>query len=620
MREIVGTSNQFLEIDLSTRSYHIQEIPARDRHLYLGAKGLGLKLIFDRISPGVDPLGPDNILAVMPGVLMGTWAPCSGRFHAVSKSPLTGIFTTSSCGGGLGRELKTAGWDGMLVRGQSEVPIRLEITSKGVRFWPADHLWGLEISEARKVMDQKAGSSLIIGPAGENLVRFANISSDQRFLGRGGLGAVLGSKRVKAITALGGDYRIIPARPKQFTQTRQRAQKYIRRNRMTAFLYTRFGTNANVNPNNSAGILPVDNFSRGRHDQAWQLSGETIKVVHETTHHTCKPCSVLCGHKGTFNHKIVSVPEYETSALLGSNLGIFDREQVSEWNQLCSELGLDTISTGAVLGWCMEAEKKGIYRTGLRFGHPEGIREKIEQIGCAREQGTELGRGTRWLSQTYGGQEFAIQVKGLEMPGYDPRNCFGQGLAYAVANRGACHLSAFLVAMEIYFGLLKPMATRAKPQFVAFFEGLTNCVNSLQTCQFTMFAYTLEPALSRYTPTPILRFLMQNLPSLAIALVDFSVYTRLWSSTTGIRISNRSFLRAGQRIHLLERYMNTREGITSQDDTLPDKMLHASLGSNPDRRSIPLEKMLKRYYRIRGYSGQGTPKKRVLRKYQIPAL
>ena len=245
--------------------------------------------------------------------------------------------------------------------------------------------------------------------------------------------------------------------------------------------------------------------------------------------------------------------------------------------------------------------------------------EALKAIGQRRGQGDELANGTRWLSEKYGGRDFAIQVKGLEMAAYDPRAAWGQGLSYAVANRGACHLSAYLIALEIYEGLLNPYTTRAKPEFTRFFESLTACINSLHTCQFTMFAYTLEAPLTKYTPNLMLGMLMQYLPKTAIGLTDFSVYTQLWSTVTGIRMSNRKLFEAGDRIHVLERYMNTREGISRKDDTLPARLLKEGRRDDPKKRTVPLDLMLDRYYRIRGYDSNGVPTARTLEKLGLAA-
>jgi aldehyde:ferredoxin oxidoreductase len=211
-----------------------------------------------------------------------------------------------------------------------------------------------------------------------------------------------------------------------------------------------------------------------------------------------------------------------------------------------------------------------------------------------------------------------MQVKGLEMPAYDPRGSWGQGLAYAVANRGGCHLSATIFPLEAFFDLLDPYTTRAKARFVSFFENLYAAVNSLHTCLFTSYAYVLEPPAVRLTPKWLLRIIMQYLPVAAILLMDFSIFSRLYTAVSGIRMNQRRFLKAGTRIHVLERWMNTREGISRRDDTLPARFLREGRTCDPENRTVPLDRMLSEYYRIRGYDERGVPKKELLKRFDIP--
>ena len=616
MKQIQGTSNRVLEVDLEGQTHGIYEVTVDERRLFLGAKGLGLKLLFDRMAQGKDPLGPDNIIAFMPGVLMGTGGPCSGRFEALTKSPLTGIMVTSSCGGPFGLALKTAGWDGLLIKGKASTPLYLDITENGVEFKDAKGIWGMEIPEAQAVLDVKKAKSVVIGPAGENQVLYANMASGHRFLGRGGLGAVMGSKNLKAIRAQGGVYMIKPRDPKAFKKVKNKAAKYIKQNSITD-RYRNFGTSAYVRDCLEAGILPINNFQDGKHELGNQVSGEIMAEKHNTSHHTCKPCNIRCGHKGSFKSGDMSAPEYETIGMMGTSLGIFDLDTIAEFNHICGRLGLDTISTGGTLAWVMEAASKGLIKSNLKFGSKDGIEKALYDIANMKDFGAKMAKGTRLLSQEYGGQDFAMHVKGLEMAAYDPRGSFGQGLAYAVANRGGCHLSSYLVAQEVYFGFLKPDSCYGKAKWVKFFEDLGCCINSLQTCQFTMFAFLMEPPLSKYTPDFMLGILMQYLPSVAVPLIDFSIYADLWNSVTGIHLSNSEFLKAGERIHVLERYMNIREGIDHNDDTLPERILKQGREFDDDNKVVPLEKMLPEYYKIRGFNNRGIPLKKTLEELGI---
>ncbi len=616
VKEMVGTLNKVLEIDLSLKTFSKVSISEQLRRMYLGGKGLGLKLLYDRIKPGIDPLGEDNIVIIMTGVLAGTSAPCSGRFHAVFKSPLTGIMGSSSCGGSFGRQLKSNGWDGIILKGKSDKPVTLHIHDDTVEFFDAATLWGKDITETQEAVGLKSTQTLVIGPAGENLVRFANVAAGYRYLGRGGLGAVMGSKNLKAIIAFKGRYKVVPCFKDRFQKIKTKANKYINRNAMS-LLMRQFGTAANANPIIKNNMLPVNNFTCGNHPKAEQITGEVIKGNHDTSYHTCKPCSIFCGHKGMFNGKQTNVPEYETLALLGASLGIFDPDDISRFNTICNQKGLDTISAGGTLAWVMEATQKGLVKTELEFGSSKQIIKALNNIADLENFGRQMAMGSRSLSDKFGGKEFAIQVKGLEMAGYDPRGAYGQGLGYAVANRGACHLSSFPVAFESLLGLLKPDTVRAKPEFVMFFENFYAAVNSLDICQFTGYGLTLEVWLTRMTPHFVLQFLMQNIPVLALALVDFSIYPRFFSAISGIGLSSKQFLEAGERIHILERLMNTNEGIRKADDTLPERLLFEPQKDDPQKRLVPLEPMLKKYYKLRGYDNDGLPQKSLLEKLGI---
>ncbi len=618
MNEQSGPSNKVLEVDLTASTFTVYHVTAEERTLYLGGKGLGLKLLYDRVQPGLDPLGPDNIIAITPGVLMGTGAPCTGRFATVTKSPLTGIFTSSSCGGPFGMALKTAGWDGLLIKGKAADLSYLLIDDKGVTFMDATAMKGMDTQQVQQQFTEKQDGVLAIGPAGENLVRYANVASGHRFLGRGGIGAVFGAKLLKAVVVKGGAYGIKPVDVERFEKIKKRANRYLTSSIMTSDILRNYGTAANTVWTKKHNMMPVNNFQDGSHEQMMNLSGQAMAQKHETKPHTCRPCTILCGHKGKFaGGRELPVPEFETVGLMGSNLGIFDSDIVAKWNDLCSRLGIDTISAGGTLGWVMEATQRGLVSSDLAFGKVEGVAEALEDIACGRGFGKDMGMGSKALSEKYGGKEFAIHVKGLEMSAYDPRGAFGQGLSYAVANRGACHLSAYPVALEALFELINPHSLKGKAEWTAFLENVYACINSLQTCLFTSFGYIFESPVTRYTPDFVLGKLMQYLPQIAIPLTDVSLFVDLWSATTGIKMSNGDFLKAGERIHTLERLMNTKEGISRKDDTLPARMLKESRASDTEQWTVPLDKLLDRYYRIKGYDADGIPTNATLKRLNL---
>jgi aldehyde:ferredoxin oxidoreductase len=620
VKEIIGTSNRFLEVNLTTREVREFKATDEDRQLYLGGKGLGLKYIYDRMDLNVDPLGEGNILAFMMGVMISTGAPCTGRFAAITKSPLTGIMASSSCGGPFGIAYKTAGYDGLLISGKAEKPVYLVIDENGVQFEDASDLWGKETGETQEGLNlSKNDGALVIGPAGENQVLYANIRSGHRFLGRGGMGAVMGAKNLKAIVAKGKAYKIVPKNPDKFKRVRQRSLKYIKNSPFTSEFYRNFGTRYNVTIMNKGCILPVYNFRDGSDERAKAVSGEAMRERYHPKPNSCPLCVILCGHKGKYpddtSHQL---PEYETIALFGPNLGNFDPDIITEWNDICGEIGIDTMSVAATIAYVMEAGEKGLMRTDLTFDSPEGISEMLYDIGHRRGQGDELANGSRWLSQKYGGEDFAIHVKGLELPAYDPRGSWGHGLNYAVANRGGCHLSSFPVALEVFFGLMNPHSTYNKEKWVCFLESLYSGINSLHCCQFTAYAYILEPPIPKLLPTLMLRFSMTFFPRLSQLLMDWSVYSGFFESITGLKMSKLDFLKAGDRIHVLERYMNTKMGISRKDDTLPGRFLKEGRTNDPKKRVVPLEKMVTNYYKVRGYDQNGIPTVKTLRKLRIP--
>ncbi len=621
MEEIHGAGDRGLEVDLSSGEIRSFSVSGEDRRLYLGGKGLGLKLLYDCMEPGVDPLGEANVLAFMTGVFPGTGAPCSARFAAVTKSPLTGLMVASSCGGPFGTALRTAGWNALLIRGRSERPVHLTVDRRGGRIDDAAALWGLDTVQAQEALSMgRKDGALVIGPAGEHRVLFANVASGHRFFGRGGIGAVMGAKGLKAVQAVGGAFRIVPRDPDGFERARKLATVYINRNPFTSQAYRRFGTASNLRYCAAGGILPVRNFQAGDDPESDRLSGEAMRERYGSKPSTCRPCTILCGHKGSLpDAPPRQIPEYETVALLGANLGVFDPDRVSDWNDLCGRLGMDTISAGGTLAFAMEAGERGLMATGLRFGSPDGVADMLEDVAFRRDAGDDLADGVRRLAERHGGGDFAVHVKGLEVAGYDPRGSWGQGLAYAVANRGGCHLSATLFPLEVFFGLLRPRTVRAKAEFVRFLENLYAAVNALQTCLFTAYAYMLEPPASRLTPRPLLGLTMQYAPSLALKLMDVTAFSRLYETVTGLSLSQAEMIRAGERIHTLERWMNTREGVSRKDDTLPARFLREDDPEDARRRAVPLDAMLERYYRLRGYDENGVPTPKTLERLGIPA-
>ena len=612
MTEIVAVANKVLDVDLTSGNVSTISISDTDRKQYIGGKGLALKLLYDHIKTGIDPLSPDNIIVIMSGPATGTAAPSGGRFAVVSKSPLTGIFASSYTGGRFGLSLKKAGYDGIMVRGKSDLPVYIKIDDQGASIQDAAPLWGMDTCDFQE-SGKEEGDWVVIGPAGENLVKFAVIAAGKRIAGRCGLGAVMGSKNLKGIVA-SGNRKIIPADPERFQKAVKTARKKIKTHEITGSILPEQGTPLNVMKYGPYGIMPVRNFSRSKVERINEISGEKIRDNHFERRHGCVGCPIQCGRTGIYNKKKMISPEYETIGLMGSNLMISDLSKIASWNERLNRLGMDTISTGNVIGFAMELTEKGIIKSDLSFGCPEGIGEIIEDIAFRRGLGNDLAEGVKKFSEKAGGKDYAIHVKGLEMAAYDPRGCTGQGLGYATANSGATHLSGSTHAIEAG-SYLSPQGTKGKAHFVKFLQDLTESVNSAIFCIWTEFPFLEENFIYKNTPIVVMRLLMRNIPAVAIATTDLSDYAAVLSGLMGYKISQKDFILTGERIFNLERLMNCREGIRRADDTLPERILKEVRedGCPP----VELEKMLVKYYRLRGWDQSGQPIPSVLEKLGI---
>ena len=612
MTDIIAVTNKVLDVDLTTGRIHTIDISSDDRKHYIGGKGLALKLLYDYVKTGIDPLSPDNILIMMTGPSLGTAAPSGGRFAVVSKSPLTGIFASSYTGGRFGLNLKRAGYDGIMVRGKSSSPVYIKINNGETGIEDASSLWGMDtydLQESRK----EEGDWVVIGPAGENLVKFSVIAAGKRIAGRCGLGAVMGSKNLKGIVAK-GSRKIRPADQDRFDRAVKTARKKIKSHDITGAILPDQGTPLNVLKYGPFGIMPVRNFSRSNVKNINDISGETIRDKYSEKKHGCVGCPIQCGRSGVFNNKKMTSPEYETIGLMGSNLMISDLPTIASWNEQLNRLGMDTITTGNVIGFAMELTEKGIIQSNLAFGQTEGIKEIIDDIAHRRGLGNDLAEGVKKLSEKVGGTDFAIHVKGLEMASYDPRGCTGQGLGYATANSGATHLSGSTHAIEAE-SYLHPHGTKGKAHFVKFLQDLTEAVNSSIFCIWTEFPFLEENFIYKYTPDFVMRLLMRNVPGIAVATTDLSDYAAILSGLLGFKFTQKDFIKIGERIFNLERFMNCREGIGRKDDTLPPRILKEVRedGFPP----IELEKMLVKYYRLRDWDDLGQPKTSLLSKLDI---
>ncbi|MFX1453468.1 MAG: aldehyde ferredoxin oxidoreductase family protein, partial [Promethearchaeota archaeon] len=460
---------------------------------YLGGRGLGVKLLFNRIGKKIDPLSAKNILIFAVGPITATSVYTSGRFSAVSKSPLTGTIFDANSGGIWGATFKKCGYDALVLTKAANSPIYIYIDENNITIEDAQKLWGLNTHETTSKLQELYGNNakiLCIGPAGENLVKFASIMNDKnRALGRGGLGAVMGSKKIKAIVVKGNKESKIADKQKLDFFLNE-TKKWLDAITITGRSLPMFGTAVLVNIINEFGLFPIRNFQEGYSELADKVSGESIKeniLVRKTG---CYKCPIACGRITEVNGKTGKGPEYETVWALGPELGIFDLKKITEANYRCNELGLDTISTGVTIGCAMELKEKGFFTEAPSFGEVDKLDTLIENITYRKGIGKELAEGSKSLAQSKGHPEFAMQVKGMELPAYDPRGAQGQALAYATSNRGGCHLRAFIIGPELLGvpTLFDRFQTYNKPDLVIRTQNINAMLDSIIVCKFTAFA------------------------------------------------------------------------------------------------------------------------------------
>lgn len=626
-----GYTGRFLNIDLSTGTIKDFEVSDRLRERYLGGKGLAVRILYDVTPPGVGPLGTENVLIVNTGPLTGSGAPCSSRFNVTTKSPLTGAILSSNCGGNFGIHLKRAGFDGIVLRGRAPSPTWIHLSDGRAELRDASELRGLDTEETQEKLPAKAGK-LVIGPAGENGVLFANIISQERAAGRGGAGAVMGSKNVKAITASGSN-KVKPARPEAFGKDVKKWIEILREHPSTGEMLPSFGTGVFINLCNATNTLPTHNFKRGSFEEADAVSGETLAATRLSRNFGCVSCVIKCGRRVEVGGRDVKGPEYETLGLLGPNLEVSDLDSIIEWNYTADLMGLDTITLGNVLGFAMELAEKGMWDSGLRFAGTEGITDVIKDIAYRRGIGDDLADGVMRLSQRYGGGEFAMHAKGLELASYEPRGAVGHGLGYAVSNRGGCHIGGgYMIYVEAIGPLImNPLTTRAKPQLTALMQTLLDSISDSGSCQFTAFTAIPRQALGLKPHGGLYRFLAKSMeflgPGIRLMLrypgllsfvppMELMQHPRAIADLTGMKMTLGKYVSIGQRTYLIERMFNFREGFTGADDSLPARSTREPQNED-DKRRVPLDEMLPDYYRVRGLDSGGVPRPRTLERLKV---
>ncbi len=625
-----GYAGKILDVNLTDGTIGEYPLTDTDREKFLGGRFLSTKILWDQLPPGTDPLSPQNILVVMTSPMTATGAPSTSRYDISAKSPQTGGIGHSNSGGHFGMHLKRAGWDGIVVRGKSETPVIIDINEDDVQIKPADDLWGKNTEEAQEQLGK--GGKMVIGPAGENLVKYAVIVSQERVHGRTGMGAVMGSKNLKAIVAK-GKKKIELAEPEKFRAGVKKWVKLLKNHPATGDLSPKYGTAQFVNILSEKNALPTRNFSRGKFDGAYNISGERMANDYLIKNYGCPSCPIRCGRVVELDGKEIKGPEYETLCLMGSNLEIDDMSAIIRWNYEMDLLGMDAITTGNTIGFAAELNENGLWKNGIEFGKKENISEIIHKIAYREDIGDELAEGTRILSDKYGGKDFAAHVKGLEIAGYSPRAAVGHALGYATSNRGACHLDGGYMA---YFEVNGPMTLdphhyRSKPAWTILDQNLLAAISAGGNCLFT--AWTFVPKFAYKLPghktvswiiTKFLTytwFLISMLLAMPPALMKINLpvlpHSKFIKLATGMKMDFGKFMKVGARGYNLERLFNIREGITGAQDTLSKRFTDEPLIKGNPKTKVPLAKMLPPYYKLRGWDVNGIPTEKTLKKLNL---
>lgn len=622
-----------LKIDLTSRTVSDYPVNDEDRRLFLGGKILAARIMNDFIKGPMDPYGEENVIVVSSCPLNATGCPSSSRFNVSTVSPLTGLLTSSNCGGSFGCALKRAGYDALVITGKSESLIYLDITRDGVEFKDAEHLRGKKTMDTQRSIGGK-GSKLVIGPAGENLVRYACAVSDERAAGRGGVGAVMGSKNLKAITVTGTKNPAV-YNEKALAKVKRKWTKRLKSHPLTGEQLPRLGTAALIASMQQKRLLATKNFTDGRYEGYKSITGEELAEKFLIRNKGCISCPIRCARVVEVNGECVKGPEVEIMGLMGANILNDDLGDIIRWNYEMDELGMDTISASGTIAFAMELKEKGMWDSGLEFGKTDNISEVIEEIAFrSSERGNKLAEGAKRLSDEFGGEDFCIQVKGMELSAYEPRGAVGQGLGYSVANRGGCHLNAGYEVVVEGLGLtINPYTTHGKAEIAVMFQNLMEAVSAGGNCLFTTYAFfpfflfkrpnsflskTVNKALP-YLGGPL--HVINKYPHLAhIHLTAMLPHTKALEAATGMKITMGDLMRIGARGFNLERMINARMGVSAKDDKLPKRLTDVEQVPGDPRTKVPQALLKKKFYFARGWDEDGKVKPKTAKYYSLDAL
>lgn len=578
--------NQYLKINLTKRSHRIEELSDEILRKTLGGKGLATHLLLDLLPPGTDPLAPENILIFITGPAGGTEIPAASRYGVFTKSPLTGGYCESYSGGHVAPVMKRTGYDAIILEGRSTDPVYLHINADGVSFHDAGHLWGKDVYAAEDAINAEVGikgvQSVVIGPGGENLVSFACISNNYwRCAGRGGVGAVLGSKKVKGI-AFTGD-KVAQAADQELLK--RFTADLIARGKENAGVkaYRELGTPMMVTIMNNSHAFPTRYWHEGRYEDFTKINADAMQKECKVKPKACYRCFVGCGKLSTVldgKHQGLTVegPEYETIYAFGGLCCVNEISDILYLNDLCDRYGIDTITAGNLAAFVIEAGKMGKVDDAPDYGETEKIAQLITKIARREGIGDLLAHGIKTASRELGLEEFAIHVKGMEPAGYDPRVLKGMGLAYATSDRGACHLRATFYKPELS-GMIEPDAIEGKAKLFIDFEDRLTLFDTLIFCRFFR------------------------------DLVGWGELATVIKALTGQDFSQHELCRLAGGIKDNARRFNLREGMTAKDDTLPLRFMTERIGDHNEYLITENEllQLLADYYALRGWDEAGIP-------------
>lgn len=606
-----GYINRLAFIDLTKRAIASRELSPQERRMWIGGSGLGAKLLTEESKAGVDPLGPGNPLIFMTGPMTGTDIPGSGRHQVITKSPLTGIYGEADAGGNWGTMLKRSGFDGIVVKGKASTPVYLLVQDGQVNIHDAGWLWGLDTYETDDKLKERHGKDIAvasIGPAGERQVLLATIINEgkvARASGRGGLGAVMGAKWIKAVVVAGSGTVPVADDKKLAGQIAAVLPDLDRRTKSMQS----YGTAGGLYGAELIGDLPVKNWSGGSWPEVDKISGQTMAESIVTGKQKCHACPVACGRvvrsQSRFGKVEGAGPEYETLGMFGGSCMVSDLAAIAKANELCNRYGIDTISVGAAVAFLMELWEKGLVGAGdlgeeagrcpePTWGDPDALIWLIHAIGRREGIGMILGQGVKRAAKHFGGQaaHYALHVKGLELPAHDPRAFNSLGLGYATSNRGACHLQG-----GSYF--FEKMATM--PEI-----GITTVLDRFRVDNQGAVQARLQDVMCLMDSLKLCKFLFYG-------GITLSVITDWLNSLTGSDYTVEELLRAGERIFNLKRAYNVKCGINRADDALPQRILTEPRPDGGAAGNLPpLETMLEEYYRVRGWDEEGRPRTETL--------